>query len=80
MPRGGYLLVFSNPTEGEDDAFNDWYDSIHVQTCSPSTVSSQLAVSRLTRSRRQTSMDSPRRLRRLTGTSPCTSSIGTGTR
>ncbi len=30
MPRGGYLLVFSNPTEGEDDAFNDWYDSIHV--------------------------------------------------
>lgn len=24
------LLFFSNPAEGQDDAFNEWYDSRHV--------------------------------------------------
>jgi hypothetical protein len=23
-------LVFSNPTEGREDEFNDWYDNVHI--------------------------------------------------
>jgi len=23
-------IVFSNPAEGEDDAFNEWYDNVHI--------------------------------------------------
>jgi hypothetical protein len=24
------VLVYTNPTSGQDDAFNDWYDNTHV--------------------------------------------------
>ena len=23
-------IVFSNPAEGKDDEFNDWYDNVHI--------------------------------------------------
>ena len=23
-------VVFSNPVEGKDDEFNDWYDNVHI--------------------------------------------------
>lgn len=26
-----YLLVFSNPVEGKEDEYNDWYTNIHVK-------------------------------------------------
>lgn len=26
----GAMVVFSNPTEGREDDYNDWYDNIHL--------------------------------------------------
>jgi len=28
--ENGLMLVLSNPTAGDDDEFNEWYDSTHV--------------------------------------------------
>jgi hypothetical protein len=36
-------LIFSNPVEGRDDEFNDWYDNVHVREvlAIPGMVSAQ---------------------------------------
>ena len=30
MATHGFLLVFSNPVDGQEEEFNAWYDSTHV--------------------------------------------------
>ncbi len=36
-------LVFSNPVEGKEDRFNDWYDNVHVHEvlATPGLLSAQ---------------------------------------
>jgi hypothetical protein len=36
-------LVFSNPTDGKEDEFNEWYDNVHVREvlATPGMVSAQ---------------------------------------
>jgi hypothetical protein len=28
-----HLLVFTNPVEGKEEGFHDWYDNVHVPDC-----------------------------------------------
>jgi hypothetical protein len=30
VARNSILLVFSNPADGQEDAYNEWYDGTHV--------------------------------------------------
>ena len=43
MSDKSFFLVFSNPAEGKDEEFNEWYDAVHVPevTAVPGVVSGQ---------------------------------------
>ena len=43
MSDKSIFLVFSNPVEGKDEEFNEWYDRVHVPevTAVPGVVSAQ---------------------------------------
>ena len=49
----GAMVVFSNPTEGREDEYNDWYDNTHLpEVCALDGVVGALAK-KLTRDARR---------------------------
>lgn len=43
MPDSTLYLVFSNPVDGREDEFNEWYDNVHLKEilATPGMVSAQ---------------------------------------